>query len=255
MTLVNAAGGLIDGNSATVGLTIDTGAATVTNAGIIENTGAAGTTINSAVNNTGTLSVFAGTLVVAGAVGGAGAVRIAGGTADFASTFSENVAFTGTAGVLVLANSTTYTGKISGFSHAGTTSLDLLDIGFTSGVTTASFSGTTTAGTLTVTDGTNTAEISLIGNYTTSTFTVSSDGHGGTTVVDPTKPVGTHIIQPIQPLVAAMAGFGAHGAAVTAAVEAWRGSSQFWRCRGLISPKIAAGMELAGWATEFLKAG
>jgi len=38
---------------------------------------------------------------------------------------------------------------------------------------------------LTVTDGTHTAEIKLIGSYPTSTFEVSSDGHGGTIVVDP----------------------------------------------------------------------
>jgi hypothetical protein len=40
---------------------------------------------------------------------------------------------------------------------------------------------------LTVTDGTDTAHIHLSGNYLSSTFTVSSDGHGGTSVVDPTS--------------------------------------------------------------------
>src|SRR4029077_1948201 len=40
-------------------------------------------------------------------------------------------------------------------------------------------------GTLTVSDGTHTAKITLLGDYSLSTFTPSSDGHGGTSVVDP----------------------------------------------------------------------
>jgi hypothetical protein len=66
---------------------------------------------------------------------------------------------------------------------------------------------------LTVTDGTHTAKITLVGDYTGSTFTVSSDGHGGTKVVDPTVAVappwriGPEPLFP-HPLVAAMAGFG-----------------------------------------------
>jgi hypothetical protein len=84
--------------------------------------------------------------------------------------------------------------------------LDLADIGFTSGVTKATYKGTTASGTLTVTDGTHTARIILIGNYTASTFTASSDGHGGTDVVDPpAASVGR--TPPAQPLVAAMASF------------------------------------------------
>jgi hypothetical protein len=76
---------------------------------------------------------------------------------------------------------------VIGLSHAGTNSLDLRDITFTSGVTKATYSGTTASGTLTVTDGTHTAHIKLVGDYTTAgAFTLSSDGHGGTKVVDPT---------------------------------------------------------------------
>jgi phospholipase C len=47
------------------------------------------------------------------------------------------------------------------------------------------YSGTASGGTLTVTDGSHTANIALLGNYTASTFVTSSDGHGGTNVVDP----------------------------------------------------------------------
>jgi hypothetical protein len=41
---------------------------------------------------------------------------------------------------------------------------------------------------LTVSDGGRTASIALLGNYSLGNFTVSSDGHGGTTVVDPPLP-------------------------------------------------------------------
>ena len=34
-------------------------------------------------------------------------------------------------------------------------------------------------------DGTHTANIALLGNYTLAEFTASSDGHGGTSIVDP----------------------------------------------------------------------
>jgi hypothetical protein len=67
-------------------------------------------------------------------------------------------------------------------------SLDLQDISFTSGVTTATFSGTSTAGVLTVTNGTQTATINLTGDYLASTFTTSADTDGGTVVIDPTGP-------------------------------------------------------------------
>ena len=36
-----------------------------------------------------------------------------------------------------------------------------------------------------MTDGTHTANIALLGNYLASTFVPSSDGHGGTSIVNP----------------------------------------------------------------------
>jgi hypothetical protein len=139
---------------------------------------------------------------------------ISGGTADFASTFTENVTFSGTTGVLELAKSQTYTGSITGLStSSGGSTLDLLDISFVSGTTKATFSGTSTSGTLTVTDGTHTAKISLIGNYLGHSFTTASDGHGGTTVSDPAMSGTGHIT----PLVTAMAAFGGGGATASAA--------------------------------------
>jgi hypothetical protein len=147
-------------------LTLGGAGATIANAGLVE---VAGT----------------GTLVLAGAVTGKGTATIAGGTLHAASSFSQNVTFTGTAGEqLELAQSQGYTGSISGFSRTGATSFDLLDIVFVS-ASEATFSGTTKGGLLTVTDGTHTAHINLKGNYTGSTWMASSDGHGGTIVVDP----------------------------------------------------------------------
>jgi hypothetical protein len=51
------------------------------------------------------------------------------------------------------------------------------------------------SGKLHVTDGTHSADIALIGNYMASLFVAGSDGHGGTSVVDPPALGG------VQPLV------------------------------------------------------
>jgi hypothetical protein len=50
---------------------------------------------------------------------------------------------------------------------------------------------------LTVTDGSHTANIALTGNYLSSTWTLSSDGHGGTFVVDP--PATSPVLSPSDP--------------------------------------------------------
>jgi hypothetical protein len=170
---------------------------------------------------------------VKGAVTGAGLVKIGGGVADFGSTFSENVTFTSTTGVLELSHSQTYAGHVTGLSATGSSSLDLLDITF-GGATKATYSGTTTSGTLTVTDGTHTAKITLEGDYAGHTFTASSDGHGGTTVVDPTTPTSGGHTTPLAPLVTAMAGFGGHGGSATTPDAAWRPSSPL-----LATPRLA----------------
>jgi hypothetical protein len=48
------------------------------------------------------------------------------------------------------------------------------------------YSGDASGGKFTVADGTHTANIALLGNYLASTFVASSDGHGGTYVVEHT---------------------------------------------------------------------
>jgi hypothetical protein len=201
MKLVNEAGGQIIGNQ-TVALTINTVSNTITNAGLIENRGAGGTLVESAVVNTGTLmAAVTGTLALTGAVTGVGIGIIDGGTLDVTQAFSGNVTFKGTSGVFELGDSAAYKGKITGLSPVGNNSLDLADITFTSGVTKAHYSGTSTSGTLTVTDGTHTARITLMGDYVGHTFSVASDGHGGTTVIDPPAPTTLPVVQ-------AIAGFG-----------------------------------------------
>ncbi len=209
MKLVNDAAGRIIATGAAA-LVIDTGANVIDNAGALIAYGAGGMTIASALLNTGSLAADGGDLTLKGAVTGAGVARISGATLDAQAAFSENVAFTGKSGALELAQSTGYSGSISGFSHSGATSLDLDDIAF--GATTkASYAGSASKGVLTVTDGTNTAHIKLLGDYVGATFTATSDGHGGTKVVDPTS--GATASHPA--FVAAMSSFGASSAATT----------------------------------------
>jgi hypothetical protein len=183
----------------------------IVNAGLIETTGTGRFTLAGAVVNTGTLAAKGGILTANASVTGTGHATINGGTLDLKSSFNQNVTFSGTTGVLELAQSQTYTGNITGFSTTGGTSLDLVDIGFVSS-TEATFSGTKTGGVLTVTDGTHTAHINLKGNYLSATFVASSDGHGGTIVVDPRAraqlPTATQSGAAHQ-FIAAMAGLGA----------------------------------------------
>ncbi len=196
-------------------LTLGAAKTTVANAGLIEGN----LTILGALANSGVLTTEGGTLTVDGAVTGAGSVNLSGGTADFKSAFNEAVIFSGTAGVLELAQSQTYAKTISGFSKTGGTSLDLDDIAFT-GAGEATYSGTKTGGVLTVTDGTHTAHINLKGNYLNSTFVAASDGHGGTIIHDPAKAA---VVRAPHRFIAAMAGLGADGAEPLHALAAtWR---------------------------------
>ncbi|WP_050630779.1 hypothetical protein [Bradyrhizobium viridifuturi] len=99
----------------------------------------------------------------------------------------------GSTGTLKLDNSASFNGTVAGMT--GSDAIDFANISFAN-VQTPSFSGTSTNGTLTVTDGTVTASIALLGNYMASTFTTSSDGHGGTLVVDPPATQVSQLAQP-----------------------------------------------------------
>jgi hypothetical protein len=111
------------------------------------------------------------------------AVTVAdGASVEIGGASAQSVTFTGTTGTLKLDHSLAFTGAVSGL--AGTDALDLADVIYGAN-TQVTYLGNTAGGTLTVTDGTNTANISLQGDYLSSTWTISSDGNGGTTVVDP----------------------------------------------------------------------
>jgi hypothetical protein len=231
MELTNASSGSIYSLGAGV-LTLNTGTSTIINAGDIVSEGTGGLTISSPIDNTGALIAYSSPLTVSGAVTGTGTAEVENAASlVLKGAFNENVTFaTGSTGALELADSKGYTtGAITGFSKTGTNALDLLDIPFVSGTTTATYSGTATSGVLTVKDGANVATIHLTGNYTTSTFTVSAGPGGvGTKVVDPAQPPAPpHVAAPLSPhpFIAAMAGFGADPGGETAAamVEAWRG--------------------------------
>ena len=105
-----------------------------------------------------------------------------GATAEIDGASAQSVTFTGTTGTLKLDHSLAFSGQVSGL--AGSDAIDLVDVSYGPN-TTATFLGNTSGGTLTITNGSQTANIALQGNYLSSHWTVSSDGNGGTVVVDP----------------------------------------------------------------------
>ena len=188
MTLAIGASGTIDANDSN-GLTLNTGANTVGNAGVLQSSGSGGLSVTGAggVANTGMIWADGDGLYVAGSVSGTGADRISGsatlrigGSVAAGQTISFD---TGSTGTLRLDDSQQFNGTIVGLAANGSNALDLSDISF---ISTATTTATFNSGTLTVTDGTHVATIALTGNYTSGTFVTSSDGHNGTKVVDPT---------------------------------------------------------------------
>ena len=107
----------------------------------------------------------------------------AGATLELASAYSGTVSFAGATGTLIIDHSSSFSGTIAGQLAIGNV-IDLADITGGANVTIA-YSGNNSPGTLTVSDGTHTANIALDGNYSLANFTASSDGHGGTFVIDP----------------------------------------------------------------------
>ena len=187
MKLVNSVDGIIDGDDAAA-LVINTGVNAIVNAGTIENTSTGGTTITSAVTNTGTLAVTVGTLTVAGAVSGAGKVSVTGGTADLAGAFTENVTLArGPPGLSNLAMRRPTPGTITWRWPRRVRTRSILPTSPSPPLRPRPATrGTTTGGMLTaVTDGRPTPPTSSWrGIDVGSTFKVSTDGHGGTKIVD-----------------------------------------------------------------------
>ena len=106
----------------------------------------------------------------------------AGATVEIDGASAQSIIFAGTTGTVKLDDALAFSGQVSGLT--GSDALDLADVSYGAN-TTATFLGNVNGGTLTVTDGTDTARIALVGDYLHSGWTLSSDGHGGTVVVDP----------------------------------------------------------------------
>jgi hypothetical protein len=113
----------------------------------------------------------------------------AGQTLEIASATSEEISFASNTGTLKLDDSDDFSGTVAGMT--GHDTIDFVDINFPNAQT-PSYLGNTSGGILTVTDGTHTANIALLGNYMASTFVASSDGDGGTSVVNP--PANTNMV-------------------------------------------------------------
>ena len=86
-------------------------------------------------------------------------------------------------------------GEIAGFASPGgvTEEIDLRDIAFAKN-TNVKFKEDKNglSGTLTVREGSNVTTLTLLGQYTTADFTLSSDGHGGTLITDPSPGSASH---------------------------------------------------------------
>ena len=122
---------------------------------------------------------------IAGDGNGSGTIN-SGVTFELAGASVADIYFAngnGDTGTLLLDNSASFTGQITGFTRDGNVSnsdlIDLKDINF------ATAKETYADGTLTVTDGVDVANIHFNGSYELGNFILSSDGHGGTLIVDP----------------------------------------------------------------------
>jgi hypothetical protein len=105
----------------------------------------------------------------------------AGETLELTSAYSGQISFAASTGILELLNSASFAGTVAGM--AGQDAIDFADID-PAKVHIPSYAGDASGGTLSVTDGTHAANIALLGNYLASTFVTSSDGHGGTSIIN-----------------------------------------------------------------------
>jgi hypothetical protein len=116
------------------------------------------------------------------ATGEAPAIINAGATLELATAYANQVTFFGSTGTLKLDNPASFAGTVAGMT--GQDAIDFTNLNPNT-IQTPSFTGDSSGGTLSVTDGANTDHIALLGNYMASTFVPSSDGHSGTSVIDP----------------------------------------------------------------------
>ena len=100
--------------------------------------------------------------------------------------------FAADTGTLKLDDPASFAGTVAGM--IGQDTIDVANID-PAKVQPPSYAGDASGGTLHVTDGTHSGNIALLGNYMASLIVAGSDGHGGTSVVDPPALGG------VQPLV------------------------------------------------------
>jgi uncharacterized repeat protein (TIGR03803 family) len=102
------------------------------------------------------------------------------------SNASVNFA-SGSTGTFKLDSQSTFGGTVAGLAPSN--HLDLAGLAYQGDSTPAyAPNGANTAGILTVTEGAQAVSIALLGGYMAASFVVSSDGHGGTLVTDPSLP-------------------------------------------------------------------
>ncbi|ANL30128.1 phosphatidic acid phosphatase protein (plasmid) [Rhizobium phaseoli] len=180
----------------------DGSTAAVNNQGTFIKSGSAATsTILAVFNNTGIVDVQSGTLVFTGSLNNSATLHADGGNIkvnaeltgggsaiigdnsqiEVGMASNQRIAFAGVAGTLRLDTSSSFTGQISGLNADDF--LDLADVSF-GGTTTVGYSGNSAGGILTVSNGSQEVNVALTGNYLTTAFAASSDGLGGTLIVN-----------------------------------------------------------------------
>ncbi|WP_295144288.1 hypothetical protein [uncultured Reyranella sp.] len=162
-----------------------------------------GTTTSAQINAGGTYHVIAGGIASQIMVTGAGAQAYvwSGGSLQggaivdggFLEVLSGGVAsgstitFTASGGTVKFDDSVAISGNVSISGLAPSAgAIDFGDIGYTAGVTSATWNqSTSSGGVLTITSGSLQASINLFGNYVAGNFKLASDGATGTLITDP----------------------------------------------------------------------
>jgi autotransporter passenger strand-loop-strand repeat protein len=210
-TLINAGGqeSVLSGGT-DQGAKVSAGGLLLLNSGGVLATGAlvqllsGGTAIVSGVLiNSGTLVASGASSlleIASGAVVKGGTVMVGDGIVDVLSGGTANVSFlaTGNGGLEIAdshANSSTFTGKISGFggsSHSNHNQfIDLVSVTFVSNTISFGYASSAGGGTLFVSSGgAVVAAISMIGSYTLANFSAKEDSDHSVEIVDPAVPNG-----------------------------------------------------------------
>ena len=101
-----------------------------------------------------------------------------GATLDLSDAYAGKMTFLGPTGTLLLDNSATFAGVVSGMG--GGNVIDLRDLGWAEAA--LSYAGDSGSGELSINSGARSADFKLLGSYSVADFTLSSDGHGGTLI-------------------------------------------------------------------------